>query len=226
MNKKGFSYLEVLIGIIALSIITLSVAEFAANTFKVSYNHSQQIATADQTRFAAEAITNEINKAGYIFPANSSIALSGTNFSAITINTNNAVAVLAPSNLSASPPTYRLKVFYLLNTSGGKADLYEFIAASDYSWNSNTIPSISSSSGLSGLIANDIVTGQSTLTYSLNSANGTTDTVLKGSVSGVTASNPAALINCVNWTLVINLIQPYTINIEGISKNVPRFIEQ
>ena len=75
MNKRNaLSLVEVLISIIAISIILLAFAEFSANTFKVNYKHSQILATASETRFLTERIMSQISKSEYIFPANHNLS--------------------------------------------------------------------------------------------------------------------------------------------------------
>jgi hypothetical protein len=222
MIKKGFSYVEILISIAALAILTLSMAEFSSNTFSVMFRHGQQLEMADQTRFSSDMITSIINKADYIFPAGKTIGITGTNVQVSSINTTNAVAVLISDGQTL--PQYYLKIFYFVSSSSGLKDLYQFSSSSTFNWNANTCPSVSAAQGTASLIASDIDSAQTTLTYLLNYNNGTTDPVLRGSVTGVAVDNNYALIKGINWNLSFSKAKVQTMQIEGISNNVPRFL--
>lgn len=222
MIKKGFTYVEILMAISALAILTLAMAEFSSNTFGVMFRHGQQMEMADQTRFSSDMITGIINKADYIFPAGKSIILSGTNVHTSSINTNSAVAVLISDGEDS--PQYYFKAFYFVTGTGGMIDLYQFSSSDKYTWNANTRPSITSVSGTSSLIASDIDQSHTTLTYLLNYNNGTTDPVLRGSVTGTAVDNDYALIKGINWSIYFNKANTQTMQIEGISNNVPRFL--
>lgn len=222
MIKKGFSYVEILMAITALAILTLAMAEFSSNTFGVMFRHGQQLEMADQTRFSTDIITGVINKADYIFPAGKSIALSGTNVHTSSINTNSAVAVLVSDG--EDTPQYYFKAFYLVTGTGGMTDLYQFSSKYKSTWNTNTRPVITAAYGTSSLIASDIDPSKTALTYLLNYNNGTTDAVLRGSITGIASDNDYALVKGINWNISFNKANVQTMQVEGISNNVPRFL--
>ena len=218
MVNKGYSFIEVLISVVILSVIMLSLAEFSSDTFAVTYKHSQLLANANQSRLAIQTVGDEINRAGYIFPSGESITLSGTNFTTLTINTNNAVALLAPVNIANL--TYKFKVFYIQNSS-----LYEFASNSNYTWSSNTLPVANNTNtyGSVTLIASNLDNTLTSLTYDMNYNNGITDSILTGSISNTTSANTYALIKGIEWNLSIDKVYEQTIDIKGLSQNVPRY---
>jgi|GEM_PF-1784785 len=223
MNNKGFSYVEVLISVAILAILTLSMAQFSSNAFNIVYKQSQQVEMADQTRFSSDLVSGVITKADYIFPADKTINLLGTNLHTSSINTNNSVAILISDNMGSQ---YYFKAFYLVSNSNGMSDLYQFSSSTKYSWDINTCPisTITTVTGTSSLIASDIDENQSSLTYLLNYNNGITDNILKGNVSGAIISDNDALIKGINWNLSFNKAQVQVMQIEGMSNNVPRFL--
>lgn len=225
MIRNGFSYVEVLISAMALAVLTLSIADFSSNVFKVSFDHSKQVENAYQTRFSSEIIVSEILKASYIFPANRDFNLSGSGMNDISINTNDSIAMLIPVDPDLDSTKYIFKAFYFVENLSNKYDLYEFTGSSQISWSKNTLPSNSSFSGFSSVVASDVIYDETDLEYVLNYDNGISDSILKGSISSVTPDNSYALIKGVKLSLVLDKKVKNTILIEGISRNVPRFIE-
>lgn len=224
--SKGLTLVEILIAVFTMVILGLSLANFSSSSFKVSYDQAQQLKNNDQNRFSNSLITSEIQKASYIFPANKNITIYGQDDSigqsfSNAINTNTAVAILI-KNFDNN--NYQLKVFYLLTTSG-KTNLYEFAAYNDYSWTKNTLPgsNFNNVQGGRSVLLSDINTTSSSLAYVLNSNNGSTDSILKGSIGGVAIDNDYALIKSINWTLSTNNAGNTIIG--GVAENVPRYVE-
>jgi len=225
MNRRGFTFVEMLISVTALAIIMLALADFSFNTFNISYNHTLQVENANQSRFSSERILNEINKAAYIFPANQNITLI-TDEGSDSINTNDAIAMLIPANTSQVSQQYNLVAFYLLDGTQDKKDLYEFRSSNSYNWSKNTVPisSFSTVQGNKSLVANDICENNTELTYILNSDNGVADSILQGSISGVSSDSPTALIKGVDWIIATQKNVLLKTEIKGIAKNVPRIL--
>ena len=218
MVKKGYSFIEILISVAILGVIMLSLAEFSSDTFAVTYKHAKLLENANQSRLAIQRVSDEINRAGYIFPSGKSIILSGNNFSTVTINTNNAIAILDPINVANL--TYKFKAFYIQNSS-----LYEFASSSNYTWSSNALPvaNNNNTTGSVSLIASNLANAATSLTYVMNYNNGITDSILTGSISNTTSDNTYALIKGIEWNLSIDKTQEQTIDIKGLSENVPRY---
>lgn len=228
MNKNGYTLLELLMSFIILAIIMLSASEFTVSIFKSAFSHSIQLKNANNARFSAERVFDQIGIADYIYPANINLSLN-IGGSVTSINTNNAVAYLLSDQTDSTPPNYYLKVFYLQKNSDGYYDLYEFSSNTAFNWDINTAPStnITSATGTSSKIAENIISEESSLSYTLNNDNGVTDSILLGSISNTATNNANALIKGISWSLKLQL-QNRTKNliIEELSDNVPRFIDQ
>jgi len=217
-TRKGFSLVEILIAISALAIIMLGVAQFTADIFKVSANHASQLNTVNYARLITERVITQISKAGYIYPAQLSISITGR-----SINTSSSIAMLIPDDNSR----YFFVAYYSIDTSDGKADLYEFTSSNNFAWTKNANPATSmmSFSGSSSIIAKDIIKNNTTLQYILDYQNASYDSILKGSISGVTQNSSNALVKGIDWKIAQGTSRTQTIQVKGISNNVPRFIE-
>jgi hypothetical protein len=219
-NKKriGFSFTEILMATVALSILMLGFAGFTSNVFDVSASHANQIKTVNQARFSTERVITQINKAAYIYPANISLTLAGKN-----INTSNSVAMLVPEDNGE----YRLVSYYLQDNAKGSSDLLEFFSDDTYEWTENTCPAdnIINALGSSSILADDIDKNNTTLEYILNYQNAPTDKILKGEMSNYVATNKYALIKGVYWKIYQGTTQNEVIQLKGTSENVPRFFE-
>jgi prepilin-type N-terminal cleavage/methylation domain-containing protein len=226
MIRKGFSFTEILIATAALAVISLSMADFTANTFKVAYDHAVIVEKADQTRLSSELISNEINKSSYIFPAGYEISIQDNNGETV-INTDNAIAFLIQGYYETDPPSYRLKAYYLKEGSNGKYDLYEFTGSSESQWSANEVPAdiFYSNYGRSSLLLSDISLDSCRLSYILNYGNGITDSNLKGSIANASSNDANALIKGFEWNMEVEKKRALALNINGVSKNVPRFID-
>jgi len=217
-RRKGFSFAEILMATVALSILMLGFANFSSNVFNVSANHANQIKTVNQARFSTERIITQINKAAYLYPSGISLSLSGK-----SINTSTSVALLIPENNGQ----YRFVSYYLVDNPKGLSDLYEFFSDATYEWIENTSPTdnILSFSGVSSILANDIDKNNTTLEYILNYQNAPTDKILKGEISNIVSTNKYALIKGVYWKIFQGTTQEQIIQLKGLSRNAPRFIE-
>lgn len=235
MNNKGYSFVEMLISIVILSIVLLSVAEFASNVLNITSRHSQQIEKAVGTRISAERISDKINKAAYIYPGNVDLTLNINGGGQITVSTSDSVAILIPSmnqwddlQLPEDQIFYDIVVFYLVDQTDGSSNLYEFVSDGYvFIWGVNTSPLGYSTSfdGTITLLTEDIDTANSNLNYILNYDNGISDTILKGEVSNATVNDTDALIQGVEWNLAIKKFTDSTVSIKGVSKSVPRCLD-
>jgi Tfp pilus assembly protein PilV len=214
--KIGISIPEILMSTLALSILMLGFSQFTSSVFSVSADHSEQLNTVNQARFASERIITQISKASYIYPANVNINLGG----GLSINTNSSVAML----IEESDGKYTVIAYYLVSKFDGKANLYEYISSTTYSWAENTCPAnnLLTFSGSSSLIARDILGSSAVLSYVMNYSNAPVDNILKGEVASVSYTSKYALIKGINWKIV----QANDVTqVKGISRNVPRFFE-
>jgi prepilin-type N-terminal cleavage/methylation domain-containing protein len=229
MTKNGFTLLEVMMTTLVLGVISLALAEFSYNSYKVSFEHSMQVENSEHTRIVNELIDNEVSKASYIYPANVPIYLTGGDNR--TINTNTSIALLIPDDTEIDPPTYIFEAFYITKTSTGNYNLYMFKGASAIQWPkknvdpTDNIPAlnITTIEGSSTFVASDFTSDSNSVSYILSGDKSLTDTALLGETSGVTELDSNALIMGIKWDLNIkkNIVQ--TIKIESISKNVPRY---
>lgn len=218
-KTKGISLAEIIISTFALAILMLGFSQFSADMFDVSASHATQITNVNQARFATERIITQISKAAYIYPANINIKLSDS----LTISTTTSVAMLIP----ADDGNYNLIAYYMVNNASGKSDLYEYISSRTYAWAQNTCPATNllNFSGSSSLLANNTDKISTTLQYILNYSNAPYDTNLKGAIANVTTSDTSALIKGINWNISQGTSQIQIIQLKGISRNVPRFLE-
>lgn len=224
MTKNGYSFVELIVSFIILSIVMLAAAEFTASTFQTSYNHSFQVRRANNDRFSTERIFSQISIADYIYPANTALTFQvGSNN--IQINTNTAIAYLLNDGTSLTSPKYFFKAFYLVDKNNNLADLYEFTSQTAYSWSVNSLPSISQPSGSSSKIASNINKNDTSLSYILNYESGATDSILTGQLAGSSTSSTYALIKGIDLKLIVEENNKRTIEIKEMSNNVPRFIE-
>ncbi len=228
MDKKAFNFVEVLIALSVLGVIMLALADFSVSLFHVYFDQSRQVENVNQNRVSVAAISDEISKAAYIYPAGQQIALSGDNFTSLNINTNSSVAVLIDDGYESGSRKYIFKAFYLSGQDDNISDLYQFCSDTNFSWTSNTSPAsaMKSFTGSVSFVASDIKTDGTSLNYIINYDNGITDSVLKGSVTNVTANSTTALIQGIDWDLLFHKNTDSLVKVKGISRNVPRFIQQ
>ncbi|MDD3149237.1 MAG: prepilin-type N-terminal cleavage/methylation domain-containing protein [Candidatus Gastranaerophilales bacterium] len=211
-NNKGFSLIELLITVATLSVLTMGMAGFASNIFQNSYDHAGMIERVNNGRFSSSLIMEEISKASYIFPAGHFFYLSANSIS-YSVSTDNSIVFLEEN----TDGNYILKAFLI----DDEQNLIEFIAETPANWDKNTLPfsNFAYQSGYANKLVSDIESTNS-INYFLNYNNGTSDSVLKGGISGVTASSQYALIKAVEWSLQI---RDKEYKIKGIAKNVPRY---
>ena len=216
--RTGISYAELLIALVALAVLMLGFSEFTADFFKVSARHGTQIKNVNNARFSAERIITSVNKASYIYPSNSIIQLSGE-----TINTADSLALLTEDNNGG----YMFIAYYLAENSDGRTDLYEYISNTGYSWDKDVCPArdMLSFTGSGSVIAEDINTANTDLTYVLNYDNAVYDESLKGELGNALPSDSFALIKGINWNISQETNNGKLITIKGLSRNVPRFFE-
>lgn len=237
MMNKGLTLTEMLISSVILSILMLSLANFSFDILNVAEKHSGQIETTQSSRFSLERITEQIRNASYIFPAGQDIGFTvefngdtGYSFNSETVNTSNAIALLVP--FAGNPfyqdsetPVYNLIIYYLEKNTDGTSNLREFSTSypSVY-WSINSIPEEGTSYGSSTILAKDIVTDSSDLTYILSYDSSSTDTVLKSELQNAEVSDSNALIKGIDWDFTLERNNT-NVNVKGISRNVPRNIQ-
>ncbi len=228
MVKKAFSFVETLIALCVLGVIMLSLADFSVNLFNIYYDQSKQVENVNQSRISASTITDDITRAAYIYPAGQQITLSGDGINTFAINTNSAVAVLIDDGYENGSHKYIFKAFYLEAQDDNISDLYQFCSDSNYVWTENTSPAYNmrTFTGSVSFVASDIKVVETQLNYIINYDNGITDSVLKGSVTNVTANSTTALIKGIDWNLLFHKNTDTSVKVKGISRNVPRFIQE
>lgn len=216
--RKGVSLAELLIAVAALSILMLGFSEFTAGFFKVSAMHGTQIKNVNYSRYSSERIITSVNKAAYIYPANTVIQLSEN-----TINTNDSVAMLIEDNSG----NYLFIAYYPRENIDGKIDLYEYISDTFYSWDKDVCPATDmlSFSGSGNLVAGNIDNESTSLLYILNYNNSAYDVPLKGEIGNAFPDDKFALIKGISWNISQNTSDTQSIPIKGTSRNVPRFFE-
>ena len=233
MNNRGVTLTELLISVAILSVLMLSLADYSLDILNVADRHSQQVERAKNSRFSIERITEQLNDAAYIFPQGKDISFivegSGYSWRDVTVNTDNALALLVPRSGVEEVPDYmyNLVVFYFSgeNNSKGLEDLYEFSTSypSVY-WEPNTIPEVADATGTVTLIASDIVLESSSLNYIMNYDDSPTDKVLRGEVRNAEPYDEDALIKGITWDFIIRKNdRDKEISLKGNSRNVPRF---
>jgi len=212
--RKGLTFVELIIATGALAILMLGFSQFTGDIFNVSAKHAEQLSTVSEERFSAERVITEISKAAYVYPANIAINLSN----GITINTTSSVAMLLPDE-----EQYMFVAYYI----DSNKNLTEYISDTSFDWAKDACPATNflTFSGSTSIIAKNINTDSTVLQYVLNYENAPYDKTLKGEVSGYTATNPKVLIKGVNWKIAQGSSGEEVIQIKGISKNVPRYIE-
>lgn len=217
-KRKAFSFIEMMISIFALSVVMLGFSGATSNVFRISADSSTQLKHVKHARFSSERIVNKLYKASYIYPSGISITLSG----GITINTSDSVAMLIRED-----EDYRFVAYYFSEASAVKSHLNEFISTSLYEWVENTCPAaeLTSFSGSSSSIADDIIEAESSLEYIINFNNSQTDQILKGGVTNVLPDNQFALIKGIDWEIAYGTTQTDVIIVKGTAANVPRFFE-
>ena len=226
-NIKGLTLLESLVSVGILGIMMLSLAQFSSNALTVSYKHTQQVLGVKESRSIVERIDQRLSNAEYILPSGRDINLCikpsydvGTN-ECITTNTNNAHAVLVP-NISSSS-LYNIVIFYTKPDSNNINNLYEFVSDTNITWNKNTSPisNFSNVSGNSNELASNVVNGE--LFYYLADVDSITDPLFGSGKSTITSND--ALIKRVVWNISFNKNNiTNTVTINGVAKNVPRFL--
>lgn len=242
MNNNGFSFVEMLMSLCLLVIVSMALTEFATNTLDFADSHTRQVERAMGTRLASERITELISQASYIFPANTDFILNSTQFESDSrngeeelmttvdvqdVNTSDAIALLVPARDVMDTKEYKLYVFYLANGTSGNRNLYEFSADTYKQWDANTLPAstFNDSDGTSTLLAKDIIQDLSQLSYILCPNNSSTDTSLLSAKSITNTSNPQALISGASWTLVVASAGKVSFSVKGVAKNVPRYLQ-
>ncbi len=231
-SKKGFSMAEMVISTAVLAVVMLGIAGLSSEFFGASATSSVQLLNTDQAREVSQGISNEINDSRYIYPPGTVISLSTTHPVTglawdITVNTDDSVAILfseIPNN--DTNVTYGF-IAYFLRDNNENTSLYQFIESPTYQWPIDTSPAANllTFSGNTSLIVTDIDRTNTTLSYIFNFDNGITDQVLQGEISGGAINDTNALIKGVNWQIAQSNVEDNLINIKGLSKNVPRFIE-
>lgn len=221
-DKKGVSLLELVVSISIFSLIMLGTAGFTMNFMDTSYINSKQMMNVNQTRAISESISNEISNAVYIYPSGINIVLN----SSTTINTSNAVAVLYAEEVSGVIK-YGLTAFFTRANENETRDLCQFSSAPIYSWNANTSPAsnLKAFEGSISVLATDISSTDSSLTYILSYSNGLVDKVLEGQINGAQVNEETALIKGIDWQIAQNNVESTTFKVKEMSKNVPRFYE-
>lgn len=240
--KKGYTILEALTSMIILGFVSLALATFVGQSMNASYINSQQLEKIDFTRFTVDRILEEIKKAEYIYPSNIALTLvekdplDSTKSKSITVNTTNAIALLIPT--AKQNLKYRATVFYIETVEIKKDpnsnevcyyyNLREFNGETDYSWAKNSIPaeSMLTLNGNSQILASNIDNASTSLNYILSNNNGLSDYSLKGDISSTAATSTKALISGIKWRIYINKLENEEITINGLSHNIPRFIEE
>lgn len=226
-NKKGIGLAELVISALVLAVIMLGAAGFASDFFSVSSINSEQMDNINQARNINESLSKEISGAAYIYPAGINLNLSSGNH-VITINTTTSVAMLFAGEPDEDGVVhYGFTAFFLQDTGAGKADLYQFVAAPTYDWDTNTSPAINNLNftGSTSKIANDIVRANSILAYVVSYDDGMTDSILLGERSGGVYTSNLALIKGIDWKLIRSNVENQTVKVNVSSLNIPRVIE-
>lgn len=216
MNRPAFTLSELIMAVGVLSVMTLAMANFSLNTFKVSSEHSQILDNASQTRFLEDQIASKIAQAHYIFPSEITLSLN-TNGDSTSIDTTDSIAMLILDENNAN--YYYLECFYIKNNQ-----IFEFLSDNSKKWSKNIQPYtvFGSESGTSNSIATKISAADSSLEYSLNYENSQSENIFKGQMASATSYDPLALIKGIKWSISRD---NKLITIGGVSNNVPRYIE-
>ncbi len=218
-KRKGLNFTEILMATAALAILMLGFSQFTADIFNVSATHASQMDKVSRQRLISERILTQISKAAYIYPPNINITLSN----GVVINTSNSIAALIPD----PNEKYIFTAYYINNNLSENADLYEFTSDISYFWAKDYNPAANmlSFNGSIELLAENINPAGTFLSYVMNYENAPYDQSLKGESSGTTSNSSNALIKGINWIISQESNNNELIQIKGISRNVPRFIE-
>ncbi|MGD9581262.1 MAG: PilW family protein, partial [Vampirovibrionia bacterium] len=178
MNNKGFTLVEMLISSMILTILMLSLAQLSFNFLNIADKHSNQIEKTQYSRFSLERMTEQIHNAAYIFPKGQDISFSieksagaSYTYSYQSTNTDNAIALLVPFAgkhyyEDSETPIYNLIIYYLESNADGTSNLIEFSTSEPcVYWSLDSIPTEGSPSGTSTILAKNIKTETSNLTY-------------------------------------------------------------
>jgi hypothetical protein len=229
--NKGFSMIEALVASTLAAIVMISLTDFSFNVLKVADIHAEQVQKTEELRYSSEMLGEKISQAAYIFPQDNTITMETDQEHYYGNTYNQAVGVLVPALESdANDNEYTVYVFFLATEdwSSEVYDLYEFTSKYYYVWEPNTNPTFSGMRfhGSVTKIAENINLEESTLNYDISKyKNGITDSILIGDKAGATPSSYDALIDGIDWKLVINDGEKdYTLNIREMAKNVPRIL--
>jgi prepilin-type N-terminal cleavage/methylation domain-containing protein len=138
-TRRGFTLVELLIGLILLIAVGAVTYQLLVNTQRVSRSQAQHIGMQDNGRSGALIIANELREQGY-----DQVTAAGLVQMAADLNLpGNALAAGTNSDLRAIGPdsiTYRAPrgIGYLCNftpTAGTTADVVVYNAAGDRQWN-------------------------------------------------------------------------------------------
>lgn len=235
--NKGLTLVEMLISSVILTILMLSLGQFSFDILNVAEKHSGQVEKTQSSRFSQERITEQIRNASYIFPKGQDISFTiefnadtGYSYASETVNTNNAIALLVPFAgdpyyQGSETPVYNLIVFYLDDNEDGTSNLREFSTAyPNVYWSINSIPDAGSAYGNSTILANNIITSSSDLSYILSYKSSSTDTVLRSEGQNAEVDDENALVKGIDWYFTLQKNNT-DIDVKGISRNVPRNLE-
>jgi hypothetical protein len=232
MNRQGISLIEILISTVVVGVLVMGMADFSAGLFDVSTKGNERIKNVSELRAVSEKISSEILSAAYIYPGSRNIHISGTDNKEnqsfdLTISTNDSVAMLF-ADIVGTTVKHGLTAYFIHSCENNTSTcLYQFTSSATYVWTKNTCPALNATnfSGNFSKIVTDIDADSTDLEYILNYSNGVTDNILKGQIGSVTDTNAYALIKGISWEISQNNSENQVIQIKGLSKNVPRFIE-
>jgi type II secretory pathway component PulJ len=234
-KESGVNIFEVMIATTILTIVTISLAEFAFNLTDAANIHSQEIEEVMDMRNASERIRDKVKRAAYIYPSGVDLELYAYNLDSektlYQTNTSNAIALMVHNNQdldSSSSYFYHIYVYFLReNTDENTYELCELASAADYNWSINQNPAEyhTTINGWVTVIAKDIDPQNTYLTYYLNPVNGKTDYSLIGEEGGVSTYDLNALIKGISWDITMIKNNSLEIGIKGFARNVPRNIE-
>lgn len=213
MNKKAFSLIELLIGLIVLSFVTYYMYNnYGPGTKPVQTRPDVVESKADFT-LITQKVKEDISRASYIYPSNQIIYLNNTNF-----NTAYALTMLVPATVGGESDYY-VSAFYFKKNQTGLWDFCQFRSLTPYKWESNTLPikTISNVSGQEIVLANNLNVTSSSLIYLPATQPSQNDATLKPQSL---PSDSYALINGVDWKFTLKNGQELEIN--TISPAIPR----
>jgi prepilin-type N-terminal cleavage/methylation domain-containing protein len=123
-NVAGFTLIELLIGMSILGVILLAASGLLQGNQKVTNDAQTRSNALGDARGAISRMTDTISQAAYIYPADSTISVTGVvgNISSDQVKTGkNGVAVLITD--SVDPKKYRGVIYYLADRSQKESDL-------------------------------------------------------------------------------------------------------